>query len=90
MSPVILLISISHLYKNKRRKEYDLRVRGPSEGFVNPIYHGTLYGTTAFLYVYVKKKLLEPIPKQKLAVMNVKILTSETCVKKDVVDASIA
>ena len=40
--------------------------------------------------LYVKKKLLEPIPKQKLAVMNVKILTSETCVKKGVVDASIA
>ena len=38
---IILLISISHLYKNRRRNDYDLRVRGASESFVNPIYHGT-------------------------------------------------
>jgi len=38
----------------------------------------------------VKKKLLELIPKQKLVVMNVKTLVTELCVKKDVVDASIA
>ena len=42
---IVCLFEVFHMNKYEHYLNY-------------PIYHGTLYGPTAFLYVYVKKKLL--------------------------------